>query len=282
MEALGVRFEAERIPGKGRGKALGFPTVNLRVPEGLQLAHGIYACWVRMAGRTYPAAVHYGPVPAFREEEPSLEVHVLDCVLDFTPERVEVEVVRWIRPVLPFSSADQLRAQIEQDVANCRQALTAADDPVGRVTSELRRRGVSVRVYRFGHSTRTAQEAAAALGTTPERIVKSLVFLADGQPLLVLVSGAHRVSVAKLARITGASRVQVADAQTVHRITGFPPGAVPPTGHATPLAVFMDEALLASDVVYTGAGAPHALLEVSPQDLQRATAATVTDLREES
>lgn len=279
METLAV-FRTDRVPGKGRGRELGFPTVNLRIPEGLDLRYGIYACWVRMAGRTYPAALHYGPVPAFGEEEPSLEVHVLDRVLDFTPDRVEVEVVRWIRPVLSFPSTDQLRAQIQQDLARCREALGVADDPVDRVASELQRRGVDVQVYPFGRSTRTAQEAAEALSTTPDRIAKSLVFLADDEPVLVLVSGAHRVSSAKLATVTGAARVRPADPRTVERVTGFPAGAVPPVGHATPLRVFMDQALLTPDVVYAGAGDPHALFAVRPEDLRRVTAATVADLRE--
>lgn len=281
METLGVRFSSQRVPGKGRGRQLGFPTVNLRVPEGLQLPHGIYAGWARIGGRTYPAALHYGPVPAFGEGEPSLEVHVLDHVLDSTPESVEVEVVRWIRPVLAFDSPEDLRAQIERDLDACRQALGLSADPVERVASELRRRGASFQLHRFGQSTRTAREAARALGTTPDRIVKSLLFLADGKPVLVLASGAHRVSADKLAQACGAARVHPADPETVARLTGFPAGAVAPVGHATPLPVLMDDALLAQDVVYAGAGAPDTLVALPPQDLRRVTDARVLDLREE-
>ena len=289
-----ARFQAERVPGKGRGKQLGFPTVNLRVPENLQLPHGIYACWVRMAGDVYPAALHYGPVPAFGEEEPSLEVHVLDQLLEFTPDRVEVEVVRWIRPVQAFDSPDQLRDQIRRDLEACREALAVPQkshsdfrgglgqggDPVAGPARELQRRGIPFELRRFARSTRTAQEAAEAVGASPDRIVKSLLFLADREPVLVLVSGAHRVSKEKLARVTGASRVRPADAETVARVTGFPAGSVPPVGHATPVRVFMDQALLGPDLVYAGAGDPQALFVLHPKDLRRATGATVADLRE--
>lgn len=280
METLGLRFQAERVPGKGRGRQLGFPTVNLRVPEGLSLPHGIYACWVRVSDRTYPGALHYGPVPSFGEEEPSLEVHVLDHVLDATPETVEVEVVRWLRPVLAFDSTEALRAQMERDVEACREALGLAADRVSRVAEELRRKNASFRLHRFSQSTRTALEAAQALGTTPDRIVKSVLFLADGQPVLALVSGAHRVSTDKLARACGAGRVRAADPETVARLTGFPAGAVPPVGHVTPLLVFMDDALLVPDLVYAGAGDPNTLVAISPQDLLRVTSARVVELRE--
>ncbi len=277
-----MRFRAARVPGKGRGKHLGFPTVNLQVPDGLGIRHGIYACWVRIGAETYPAAMHYGPVPAFGEADPSLEVHVLDRVVEPAPDWVEVEVVRWIRPVQNFASPEALRAQIQQDLVACREALGLAADPTERVAAHLRRLGVPFQVHRFGQSTRTAQEAARALGTTPDRIVKSLVFLADGKPVLVLVSGAHRVSVDKLARACGASRVRAADPETVARVTGFPAGAVPPVGHAAHLPVLMDDALLTAEVVYAGAGAPDALVALSPQDLRQVTAARVLDLREES
>ncbi|MCS7234478.1 MAG: YbaK/EbsC family protein [Armatimonadota bacterium] len=276
-----MRFRAERVPGKGRGKQLGFPTVNLRIPDGLQIPHGIYACWVRIGAQTYPAAMHFGPVPAFGEADPSLEIHVLDRVLESTPEWVEVEVVRWIRPVQDFDSPEALRAQIQQDLVACREALGVAADPTERVAAHLRRLGVPFHVHRFDRSTRTAREAAQTLGTTPDRIVKSLLFLADGNPVLVLVSGSHRVSTEKLARACGANRVRPADPETVVRVTGFPAGAVAPVGHATPLPVMMDDALLTADVVYAGAGAPDALVALPPEHLRRVTAARVLDLREE-
>ncbi len=281
MEVL-VRFEAKCVRGKGRGKQLGFPTINLRVPDGLPLDYGIYACWVEAGGRRYPAALHYGPVPVFGQAEASLEVHLLDTTVDHPPDAVRVGVVRWIRPVQDFPSPEALRKQMEQDVQACRQALGLADDPPGRVADHLRRRGVAVHLHRFPQSTRTAQEAAQALGISADRIVKSLVFLADDRPVLVLVSGAHRVSTAKLAQVAGARRVRPADPATVARVTGFSAGAVPPVGLATELPVYMDRALLSCEVVYAGAGAPNALFAVRPEDLQGATSAQVADLCEDA
>ncbi len=275
-----MRFVAQTVPGKGRGRALGFPTLNLRIPPGLSLTYGIYACWVRIHTEVLAGALHYGPVPVFGEESPSLEVHLIDAQLPSAPPEVEIEVVRFLRPVRTFDSPQALAAQIAEDVAQAR-AVLEADRGVQRVREALTGFGLEPRILRFPEGTRTAREAARAVGTTLGQIVKSLVFLADSRPVLVLVGGAHRVSASKLARLTGAQEVHPADPATVERITGFPVGAVPPVGHATPLTVYMDEALLQHPVVYTGGGGPDALVEISPEDLRRITQAQVVDLKQD-
>ncbi len=280
MSAVGVRFVAQTVPGKGRGRALGFPTLNLRIPPGLSLTYGIYACWVRIHTEVFAGALHYGPVPVFGEENPSLEVHLIDAQVPSTPPEVEVEVVRFLRPVRSFDSPQTLAEQMAEDVAQAR-AVLEADRGVQRVREALARSGITARILRFPEGTRTAQEAARAVGTTLGQIVKSLLFLADGRPVLALVGGAHRVSASKLARLTAAREVRPADPATVERITGFPVGAVPPIGHATPLTVYMDEALLEHPVVYAGGGEPDALLEISPEDLRRMTQAQVADLKQD-
>jgi len=273
-------FTAHPIPGKGRGRHLGFPTLNLQIPTELRLTPGIYACWVRMGQAVYPGALHFGPIPTFGEEDPSLEVHLLDVDLRDPPAEVTVEVVRFLRPVQAFDSPQSLARQMEEDVARAR-AILEADRGVQRVAVALAHHGLPVRILRFPQGTRTAQEAAAALGTTPEQIVKSLVFLADGEPLLVLASGAHRVSREKLRRATNARGVRPADPETVQRVTGFPVGAVSPVGLASGIPVYMDESLLRHEEVYAGAGAPDALFAISPPDLRRITGARVADLKEE-
>jgi Cys-tRNA(Pro) deacylase len=283
-QSVTARFVAATIPGKGRGKDLGFPTLNLRIPADLSMAHGIYAARVMIQGRVYAAALHYGPVPVFGEDEPSLEVHLLDTVLEQTPDEVEVEVVRYLRPVRSFEDAGALSAQIADDVRQAREVLSAMQDHdsgTRRVAEEMARRGVRLEVLRFPEGTRTVREAANAIGTSPERITKTLVFLADGQPVLVLVSGANRVSRAKLAAAASAQQVRTADAETVERMTGFPVGAIPPVGHATPLPAYIDQDLLRHEVVYAGAGAPDAMFAVTPEGLLRATGAQVVDLRED-
>ncbi|HXF82691.1 MAG TPA: YbaK/EbsC family protein [bacterium] len=149
-----------------------------------------------------------------------------------------------------------------------------------RVREALRRLGVEAEIREFPQGTRTAAEAAAAVGTSVAQIVKSLVFLADGRPVLVLVSGANRVDPLRLARALGAHAVQRADADTVRRVTGFVIGGVPPVGHATPLAVVMDRELLRHDQVFAAAGTPQAVFAIAPQRLAEITRATPADIRE--
>src|SRR6267143_2060766 len=114
----------------------------------------------------------------------------------------------------------------------------------------LAARGLVVEIVEFSESTRTAGEAARAVGATVGQIVKSLVFVADERPVLVLTSGANRVDLAKVARLAGASRVEKATAEITRAATGFSIGGVPPVGHPTPLPVFLDETLLRFAVVY--------------------------------
>src|SRR2546427_9222473 len=105
------------------------------------------------------------------------------------------------------------------------QHMTSAPE---RVAAVLRQAGVDVQILEFPQSTRTARDAAAAVGTTVAQIVKSLVFLADGRPVLVLGSGANRVDGAKLAAAAGVVRVAKANAEVVRNCTGFAIGGVPP------------------------------------------------------
>jgi Cys-tRNA(Pro) deacylase len=147
-----------------------------------------------------------------------------------------------------------------------------------RVQQALADRGLRVEISEFPQGTRTAADAARAIGTTLGQIVKSLVFVADGRPVLALASGKNRVDAAKLARAAGAARIQRADADLVRATTGFAIGGVPPVGHATPLDTFIDEDLLGYDVVYAAAGTPTAIFPIAPADLVRVTGGRVADL----
>ncbi len=151
-----------------------------------------------------------------------------------------------------------------------------------RVRTALAGRDLSVEIVEFPESTRTAEEAARAVGATVAQIVKSLVFMADGQPVLVLASGANRVDLKKLARLTGASRVEKATADTTRAVTGFSIGGVPPVGHLSALPVLLDETLLQYRVVYAAAGTPHAVFAVNPHALARVTEGVVVDIAEVS
>ncbi|HET9497762.1 MAG TPA: YbaK/EbsC family protein [Candidatus Limnocylindria bacterium] len=141
--------------------------------------------------------------------------------------------------------------------------------------------GLEIAVRRFPEGTRTAEDAARAVGCEVAQIVKSLVFVADGQPVVALVSGAHRVEPARLAAALGATRVERADGDLVRDATGFAIGGVPPLGHARPMPIVMDSALLAHDLLWAAAGRPDAVFAVTPTDLERASGAVVADLGEE-
>jgi Cys-tRNA(Pro) deacylase len=154
--------------------------------------------------------------------------------------------------------------------------------PTDRVRAALHSGGVATDVVEFPQSTRTAADAAAAIGTTVAQIVKSLLFLADAQPVLVLASGANRVDTTKLARAAGVRAIAKANAAVVHDVTGFTIGGVPPVGHSQPLPVYIDRDLLDFETVYAAAGTPTSVFPIAPALLQRLTRGTVIDLREES
>lgn len=135
--------------------------------------------------------------------------------------------------------------------------------------------GVRLQILEFSQGTRTARDAATAVGTTVAQIVKSLVFLADSRPVLVLASGANRVDPVRLAVAAGATGARIANADEVRAITGYAIGGVPPVGYATPLPVYLDQDLLRFDIVYAAAGTPTAVFAISPQRLQEITDARV-------
>ena len=148
---------------------------------------------------------------------------------------------------------------------------------MSRVAEALRERDIGAEVRELPDSTRTAPEAAAALGCEVAQIVKSLVFRGEesGDPVLVLVSGADRVDERLLAEAAG-EPIGKADADFVRERTGFAIGGVPPVGHTQPVATYAEERLLALEQVWAAAGTPRAVFgPVSPAELVRATGARV-------
>ena len=138
--------------------------------------------------------------------------------------------------------------------------------------------GVAVRPREFPDGTRTAVDAALAIGVDLGQIVKSLVFCVDGEVVIALMSGSNLLDEAKLAVAAGGQRAWREDADTVREATGFPVGGVPPFGHREPLRVFVDADLLDYDEVWAAAGTPHVNFAVAPADLVRATGGRVCDL----
>src|SRR5574337_1928 len=146
----------------------------------------------------------------------------------------------------------------------------------------LPQKSVALALVEVGEEARSQGDGAGGGAATVAQIVKSLVFLADAQPVLVLASGANRVDATKLARAAGVRRIAKANADGVRDITGFAIGGVPPVGHSQPLPVYIDRDLLDFETVYAAAGTPTSVFPIAPALLQRLTRGTVVDLREES
>ena len=138
--------------------------------------------------------------------------------------------------------------------------------------------GLELEVRRFPDGTRTAADAAAAIGVGIGQIVKSLAFTVDGRVTMALLSGANRLDERALAAAAGGTTCARADARAVREATGYPIGGVPPFGHATVLPVFLDRDLLGHDVVWAAAGTPSDNFAITPAELVRASGATVADL----
>jgi prolyl-tRNA editing enzyme YbaK/EbsC (Cys-tRNA(Pro) deacylase) len=150
---------------------------------------------------------------------------------------------------------------------------------VERVRAHATERGFELDVRRFPAGTHTADDAARAIGCDVAQIVKSLVFLAAGDPVVILVSGSDRVDESKLAGVLGVSTVRRATANEARDATGFVVGGVPPFGHRVPVPVIVDDGLLRHDIVWAAAGLPDAVFPIAPADLVRLSAATEADIR---
>lgn len=146
-----------------------------------------------------------------------------------------------------------------------------------RVADALAALDVETAIIEFAESTRTAEEAAAAIGTRVGQIVKSLVFMAGGAPVLALVSGTNRLDPSRLYGEAG-DPPRRATADEVRAATGFAIGGVPPIGHPQPLRTFIDRDLTSYETVYAAAGTPHAVFAITPAELTRITTGHVIDL----
>lgn len=150
---------------------------------------------------------------------------------------------------------------------------------VARVVAAADELGLTVTTREFPEGTRTAEDAARAIGCEVGQIVKSLVFLLDGTPVMALVSGRNRLDERRLAAALDGEVVRRADAAVVREATGFPIGGVPPFGHASALATVIDADLTAYDEVWAAAGTPRDVFPVAPGDLVRVTGGAVATLR---
>ncbi len=148
----------------------------------------------------------------------------------------------------------------------------------------LRSHGIAAEVVRLHTPTATVPAAADALGVSADQILKTVVFLAAGEPVLVVARGSERIETRRLARHLGVGRkkVRVARPEEVLEATGYPAGAVPPCGHRRPLRTLVEARVLHLPVAYAGGGARNALLRITPEALLEATHAEVVTLQSPS
>ena len=148
-----------------------------------------------------------------------------------------------------------------------------------RVIAAAREAGLAITTRRFPEGTKTAADAAAAIGVTVGQIVKSLVFGVDNEIVMALVSGSNQLDEKKLAAAAGGSKCSRVDADAVRAATGYPIGGVPPFGHSTQLRVFVDPDLLQYDEVWAAAGTWNDNFGAAPADIVRVSGGVVTDLK---
>lgn len=157
--------------------------------------------------------------------------------------------------------------------------MVLSGSSVERVRAALLAAGHPDSIRAFPEGTRSAAEAAAAVGCEVAQIAKSIVFRAGSRPVLVIASGANRVDMAKLAAVTGLG-VKRADGGWVRDVTGFAIGGVAPLGHLTPPLVLVDRDLAGFDRVWAAAGSPMHVFETTPAELLRLSGGRLADIRE--
>jgi Cys-tRNA(Pro) deacylase len=156
--------------------------------------------------------------------------------------------------------------------------LTPAD-----LQAYLQQRGIAGEIYHLDVPTPTVMAAVQAVNTDPDRVVKSILFLVNGQPVLTITTGTKPVEQKAVARLfgVGRKRVKLASPEAVLDATGYLVGAVPPVGHRRPIPVVVDYNVINYDHVYAGGGAENALVRLNPQDIVRDSAARLANLQEE-
>lgn len=149
-----------------------------------------------------------------------------------------------------------------------------------RVVEAAAAAGMTIEIHRFPEGTRTAQDAAAAIGCPVGAIAKSIVLASDAGPVLVLTSGANRVAYDAVAQALNVSGVRRANADEARAATGYPIGGTAPWGHPQPLTILCDEDLLAYDTVWAAGGTPDTVFPLSPEELLRTSGARVAAIAE--
>jgi prolyl-tRNA editing enzyme YbaK/EbsC (Cys-tRNA(Pro) deacylase) len=151
---------------------------------------------------------------------------------------------------------------------------------IERLEAAARALGLPIGVRRFPEGTKTAADAARAVGCDVGQIVKSLVFVADGEPFLALTSGVNRADTNRLASLVGASEVRRASPEEARAATGFAIGGTPPFGHPGRLRVLVDRDLLSHAELWAAAGTPDAVFRIEPERLLEVCGGAAADFAE--
>lgn len=126
-----MRFASRQIKGRGRARTLGFPTINLEIPKGMNLESGIYGAYLHVDGKKYLGALHFGTSPTFNDEYKSCEIYLVDLkdknFPAITGAKMEIELLKRLRDVIKFDNTDDLIAQIKEDVREIMQLSVAKD-----------------------------------------------------------------------------------------------------------------------------------------------------------
>ena len=149
------------------------------------------------------------------------------------------------------------------------------------LTDYIQRHGIAAELVLLDIETPTVEAAAAAVGVVPDQIGKSILFMADGQPVLVIANGTIRVGYKSLASYLGISRrrLKLADAPQVLLTSGYPVGTVPPFGHKKKILTILEAGIMVQQELYTGGGSIQALLRIKVRELARVTAAEIVSLQ---
>ncbi len=154
-------------------------------------------------------------------------------------------------------------------------------DPIEKVRIFLEKNGYQGEILTTSDTIFTVEDASRAVGAPPEHILKSLVLIADEEPILALLSGTNRVNIKKIRRFLGVRKVKMADPDFVFKFSGFKVGGVPPVGYPENLKALLDEDLFMYETVWAAAGTDHAFFPLSPQELERITGGEQLDIKKD-
>lgn len=122
-----MKYSTTIIKGKKRGRDIGFPTLNLKVPRNFLLSHGVFVCWIWINRKRYKGALHYGPIPTFHESKESLEIFVLDYKKQAVIRTLNFQIVKYLRGIEKYKKVTDLKDQINSDVSKVRRVLASLE-----------------------------------------------------------------------------------------------------------------------------------------------------------